>query len=153
MPFRLTRDIVDGMGPLGTEGAFAAAAEETLSILRENSSALLTILSAIMNDPLYEWRKSAAKAQARQEQEQEYDNSEDKGIRSVVSANATATSDIGQNLAAEHTIARIKEKLEGYEEGTSSEQHSVEGQVQLLINCARDPDNLSAIYYGWAPWL
>jgi len=153
VPFRLTRDIVDGMGPLGTEGAFAAAAEETLCILRENSSALLTILSAIMNDPLYEWRKSAVKAQARQEQEQEYENSEDKGIRCVVSANATAVSDIGQNLAAEHTISRIKEKLEGYEEGTSSEQHSVEGQVQLLINCARDPDNLSAIYYGWAPWL
>jgi ataxia telangiectasia mutated family protein len=28
----------------------------------------------------------------------------------------------------------------------------VEGQVQLLINEARNPDNLCALYHGWAPW-
>ena len=49
----MTRDIVDGMGPTGTEGAFTAAAEATTQVLRENSSTLLTILSAVVSDPLY----------------------------------------------------------------------------------------------------
>jgi len=160
VPFRLTRDIVDGMGPLGTEGTFASAAEETIRILRENSSALLTILSAIVNDPLYEWKKSAAKARARQESEQDFDHNREKGIRGngshggvVGSFNPIAVGDESHNLAAEHAIARIKEKIQGYEEGTSNEQQSAEGQVQLLINCARDPGNLCVIYHGWAPWL
>lgn len=53
VPFRLTRNMVDGMGPTGTEGTFARAAEATTRVLRDNSNALLTILSAIASDPLY----------------------------------------------------------------------------------------------------
>jgi phosphatidylinositol kinase/protein kinase (PI-3 family) len=45
VPFRLTRNIVDGLGPAGTEGAFTSVAEETLTTLRNNSDSLLTILS------------------------------------------------------------------------------------------------------------
>lgn len=45
--------MVDGMGPTGTEGTFARAAEATTRVLRDNSNALLTILSAIASDPLY----------------------------------------------------------------------------------------------------
>jgi ataxia telangiectasia mutated family protein len=151
VPFRLTRDIVDGMGPLGTEGTFIAAAEETTQILRENADTLLTILSGVVSDPQYEWRKGASKARARQEKEDETADLEvSKFPRIEVSH---VVDDPTDNLATKHTIARIKEKLQGYEEGTSSEQQSVEGQVQLLINCARDPDNLCAIWRGWAPWL
>ncbi len=62
MPFRLTRDIVDGMGPTGPEGAFTHAAEATMSLLRDNSSALLTVLSAVVSDPLYKWSVSPVKA-------------------------------------------------------------------------------------------
>jgi serine-protein kinase ATM len=151
VPFRLTRDIVDGMGPLGTEGAFTAAAEETAQILRDNSDTLLTILSGVVSDPQYEWRKGASKARARQEEEDHDANPERDNVPRIESARLVQ--DQMDSLATKHTIARIKEKLQGYEEGTSSEQQSVEGQVQLLINCARDPDNLCAIWRGWAPWL
>jgi phosphatidylinositol kinase/protein kinase (PI-3 family) len=48
----LTRDIIDGMGPLGTEGPFTDAARITTNILRENSSTLMTILTAVVADPL-----------------------------------------------------------------------------------------------------
>jgi hypothetical protein len=47
-----------------------------------------------------------------------------------------------KNEAAANAIAKIQEKLQGYEDGTSGEQQSVEGQVQLLINSAKDPDNV-----------
>ena len=56
VPFRLTRDMVDGMGPLGTEGTFTATAEHTLSVLRENAQGLQTIVSAVVADPLYRWQ-------------------------------------------------------------------------------------------------
>jgi phosphatidylinositol kinase/protein kinase (PI-3 family) len=58
-----------------------------------------------------------------------------------------------KNEAAANAIAKIQEKLQGYEDGTSGEQQSVEGQVQLLINSAKDPDNLCDMYAGWAPWM
>lgn len=55
IPFRLTRDIVDGMGPLGTRGLFTVSSKAVTKVLRENASDLLTILSAVVSDPLYKW--------------------------------------------------------------------------------------------------
>jgi len=151
VPFRLTRDIVDGMGPLGTEGTFTAAAEETMRILRSNSNELLTILSAVVNDPIYELKKSTAKARARQDDDGEEDANNRNGDE--VGAGARETEEPKNDLTAMHAIARIKEKLQGYEEGASSEQLSVDGQVQLLINAARDPDSLCRLFCGWSAWM
>jgi len=58
-----------------------------------------------------------------------------------------------QNEAAASAISKIQEKLNGYEDGTSGEQQSVEGQVQLLINSARDADHLCEMFHGWGPWV
>jgi len=44
IPFRLTRDVVDGMGINKVEGVFRKCCEETLKVLRKNSNILLTIL-------------------------------------------------------------------------------------------------------------
>ncbi|GBG59967.1 hypothetical protein CBR_g297 [Chara braunii] len=44
VPFRLTRDIVDGMGICGVEGVFRRSCEETLSVMRANKESLLTIV-------------------------------------------------------------------------------------------------------------
>lgn len=142
IPFRLTRDIVDGMGPTGTDGTFSRSAEEIVRILRANASALLTILSAVVSDPLYEWKKSAARARVKQTvaEDDEEQGDDDSAIPD-------------EHDAGSRAIAKIHEKLQGYEEGTSSERQSVEGQVQLLVNSARDPDNLAVLFPGWSPWL
>jgi ataxia telangiectasia mutated family protein len=44
VPFRLTRDLVDGMGVAGTNGVFIRCCEETMRVLRANRASLLTIL-------------------------------------------------------------------------------------------------------------
>lgn len=44
VPFRLTRDIIDGMGVTGVEGVFRRCCEKTLSVMRTNKEALLTIV-------------------------------------------------------------------------------------------------------------
>ncbi|PON35174.1 Phosphatidylinositol 3-kinase, Vps34 type, partial [Parasponia andersonii] len=66
VPFRLTRDIIDGMGATGVEGVFRRCCEETLSVMRTNKEALLTIVEVFIHDPLYKWALSPLKALQRQ---------------------------------------------------------------------------------------
>ena len=146
VPFRLTRNIVDGFGPLGTEGTFTKTAEQTLDILKENSDALLTILSALVADPLYRWTISRVQALKFQREMNEEDLDQ---IGKLLEDRA----DSDENEAAAHAIARVHEKLQGYEDGTAGEQQTTESQVQLLIEAARSQDNLSQMFPGWAPWI
>lgn len=55
IPFRLTRDIIDGMGICGTSGPFELCCEHTLSVLREERTSIDTILNVLRHDPLYSW--------------------------------------------------------------------------------------------------
>jgi len=159
VPFRLTRDIVDGMGPSGTDGVFSSAAKATMKLMRENSSAMMTILSAVVSDPLYKWSVSPVKARLKQAEEEDEEDIHDKPSSRVRrKSTATYVADVDaiaedKNDAANRAMTKVKEKLQGYEDGMSGECQSAEGQVQLLINAARDPDNLCALYFGWAPWV
>lgn len=143
VPFRLTQNIVDGLGPTEHEGIFTSAAESTLSVLRKNADSLLTILSAVVNDPLYKWSVSPMQAHRRQR----IVEAEEAGHLGKMSAADEDLED--RNEAAEHAIRRVREKLNGYEDGTSGEQQTIEGQVRFLIRAARDIDDLSAMYPGW----
>ena len=144
--------MVDGMGPIGIEGSFTKAAEDTLSVLKENSNGLLTILSAIVSDPLYKWTSSSKResrriAIKRGKIENFDDNLSDQEYNSI-----GHDGDENRNEVATHAISRIHDKLLGYEDGTSGEQQSVESQVQLLTNAAQDSDNLCVMFVGWAPF-
>uniref|UniRef100_A0A2C9KDN9 PI3K/PI4K catalytic domain-containing protein n=1 Tax=Biomphalaria glabrata TaxID=6526 RepID=A0A2C9KDN9_BIOGL len=55
VPFRLTRDIVDGMGITGVEGTFRRCCEHTMQVMKDNSESLLTIVQVLMHDPLSHW--------------------------------------------------------------------------------------------------
>jgi ataxia telangiectasia mutated family protein len=145
VPFRLTRNIVDGMGPCGTGGLFVKVSEETISMLRKHARELLTILSAVVADPLYRWSVNPIEARRRQAEKDE-----EKGYK-IKDRGSVSTSD--ERSQATKTLSKIKEKLQGYEDSTSGEQQGVEGQVQLLINSARDPNNLCTMFPGWGPWI
>jgi ataxia telangiectasia mutated family protein len=153
VPFRLTQNIVDGLGPTGTDGPFRAAAETTLTVLRENAEALQAILTSIVADPLYIWTLSPD--EARQIQDDEIEEEEDDGA-AIVKKLTTVSNKVGsaedQNEAAANAIAKVKEKLAGYEDGTGGEQQSVKSQIDYLINTACDEEKLSAMFVGWAPW-
>lgn len=138
--------MVDGMGPCGTEGLFVSVAEETISVLRQHVEELLAILSAVVADPLYKWSINPTKALQRQSDEERtaiYDP--DDGLNEPSSDR--------KSQATTKAINKIKEKLQGYEDSTSGEQQGIEGQVQLLINSARDPNNLCNLFPGWGPWI
>ena len=145
MPFRLTRNVVDGMGPSGTDGVFSAAGQATMSVMRNNANTLMTILSAVVSDPLYTWSLSPLMANQRQRTNEE--------SRLDFASAGMSSSDENKNGAADRAIAKIHEKLLGYEDGTSGVHKSIAGQVKLLINEARARDNLCVMFAGWAPWM
>jgi phosphatidylinositol kinase/protein kinase (PI-3 family) len=79
VPFRLTRDIVDGMGITGCEGVFRRCCEETMQVLRASHEFLLTIMEVFIHDPLFKWALSPVKAL----QLQREDNEQNEGIQEV----------------------------------------------------------------------
>ncbi|EFW99426.1 phosphotidylinositol kinase [Grosmannia clavigera kw1407] len=60
VPFRLTRDIVDGMGISGPEGVFRRCCEFTLDAMRAETYSIMTVLDVLRYDPLYSWSISPA---------------------------------------------------------------------------------------------
>ncbi|KAM5183486.1 serine-protein kinase ATM [Callospermophilus lateralis] len=151
VPFRLTRDIVDGMGITGVEGVFRRCCEKTMEVMRNSQETLLTIVEVLLYDPLFDWTMNPLKAlylQQRPEDETELHttpNADDQESKRDLS-------DIDQsfNKVAERVLMRLQEKLKGVEEGTVL---SVGGQVNLLIQQAMDPKNLSRLFPGWKAWV
>ena len=61
VPFRLTRDIVDGFGPYGVEGTFRRSCEVTLGVLMRHKDVVMTLLEVLMFDPLFSWSLTPSK--------------------------------------------------------------------------------------------
>lgn len=55
VPFRLTRDVVDGLGISGYEGTFIRASTFALAVFREEEDTISTFLDVLRFDPLYHW--------------------------------------------------------------------------------------------------
>ncbi|WVR09037.1 hypothetical protein IAU60_006097 [Kwoniella sp. DSM 27419] len=129
VPFRLTNDIVNGLGLTGVEGTFRRCAEHTLRVLRDASSLVLTVLEVFKHDPLYAWAGDPDKLQRAQ----------GGGRVDLVSHEAT------MQEKADRVLGKIRDKLGG--------DLSVEYTVNMLIQEARDVESLAKIYHGWAAWF
>ncbi|KAI5168378.1 serine/threonine-protein kinase ATR [Pancytospora epiphaga] len=57
VPFRLTRNIIDGFGCLGVEGPFRNTMEYTLELLKRNGDVVLSNMLSFVFDPLFEWAR------------------------------------------------------------------------------------------------
>ena len=129
VPFRLTRDIVDGMGITKTEGLFRSACEETLRSLRGARKMVNTVVETLLHDPLAKWSVDYHRIF----QKTDRNNSTEKC--SVDAARASL---------------RVNEKLQGI---TCGETLSVEAQVQLLISQASSETLLCQMFHGWSAWV
>ncbi|XP_051534451.1 serine-protein kinase ATM isoform X2 [Myxocyprinus asiaticus] len=154
VPFRLSRDIVDGMGITGVEGVFRRCCEKTMEVMRSSQEALLTIVEVLLYDPLFDWTMNPLKAFYLQQHDEQAElnatlNPTPGGDE--LDAHRKASSDSQSfNKVAERVLLRLQEKLKGVEEGTVL---SVGGQVNLLIQQAMDPKNLSRLFPGWQAWV
>ncbi|XP_076172316.1 serine/threonine-protein kinase tefu isoform X2 [Ptiloglossa arizonensis] len=138
IPFRLTQNIEVAMGVSGIEGTMRHCCVKTLTVLRNQRQVIITLLQVLLYDPLFTWTITPAKAHNIQKSEN--------SLKSV----EISQSSTGTNKTAERALLRIEQKLQGTEEGLAS---SVFGQVERLIQQARDPANLCRLYFGWQPYL
>jgi len=147
VPFRLTRDMVDGMGFAGKEGVFRQCCELTMDVLRAHKDELLTIMDVLLHDPLHSWTFTKRKAAARQRDLDEVSllTPREQGDEDdLCDANSSET------FEASTVLQRIREKLDGIEMG---EVLDVKSQVQRLLQEATDAENLASLFHGWQAWL
>eukprot|EP01134_Creolimax_fragrantissima_P002117 CFRG2117T1 len=147
VPFRLTRDVVDGMGIQGVEGVFRRCCESVLEVVRHNQELLLTILDVFIHDPLHSWTLSRKKAINKQREE-----SQETALANVVPSakDKLKDEDHQKSVRGQRILLRLKEKMNGRENGIS---FSVHGQVDYLIKEAQDPSLLCSLFSGWQQWI
>lgn len=160
VPFRLTRDIIDGFGLTGVEGAFRKGCEQTLRILRAESYILCTILDVFRYDPLYQWSYNPIRTQQLNQgegNEQQYINNNNGapdanvsdlaagGGVTVASTTRTTTCLQDGNKEAARAVIAVQRKLQC--------NLSVECQVNELFQQAMDPLNMAKMFPGWQGWL
>jgi len=136
VPFRLTHNMVDALGVAGVEGAFRRTAEITMGILRDNKESLMSVLQAMVHDPLGEWVATERRARQR--------HGGDKGAST------------GGGAGARKALQGVSDKLDGRlrRPGLSdNERHTTKNLVHMLICDATSSHNLSHMYVGWAPYL
>ncbi|TKA74496.1 hypothetical protein B0A49_06567, partial [Cryomyces minteri] len=133
VPFRLTRDIVDGMGITKTEGVFRRCCEFTLDALREERDSIMTILNVLRYDPLYSWTVSPIKAKRMQEAQE--------GLQGATTsegpdeASKKKENDVGE---ADRALSIVEKKL--------SKTLSTAATVNELIQQASDERNLAVLF-------
>ncbi|KAI0053695.1 hypothetical protein FA95DRAFT_478808 [Auriscalpium vulgare] len=137
VPFRLTQNMVDGLGVTGVEGVFRIACENTLQLLRDNKDTLMSVLDAFVHDPLVEWEDEKRRIE-----------------RAPRRGNAVSAA-INLKKLAKNALQPIEKKLNGVYQ-TSRERPerelSTSNLVQMLIQEATSSANLGRMYAGWAPW-
>ena len=131
VPFRLTQNVVDGMGITGVEGTYRRVCELTMSTLREHRDTILSIAETFVHDPLVDWSWKGSRSNA------------ESGV-------------FGSTQAALDALSQIQGRIAGTLIGVSSAPSltlSVEGHVHRLIQEATDHENLGHMYIWWMPWL
>ena len=127
VPFRLTQNMIDGLGVGGYEGAFERVCEITLDVLRNHREALMSVLETFVHDPLVEWTRGKS-------------TSNQSNTKLVLQRKAKAA------------LENIGARLEGVVVGVGAAPSlplSTSGQVRRLIEEATSLFNLASMYIWW----
>ncbi|EMP40340.1 Serine/threonine-protein kinase ATR [Chelonia mydas] len=134
VPFRLTHNMVNGMGPMGTEGLFRRACEVTMRLMRDQREPLMSVLKTFIHDPLVEWSKP---------------------VKGHTKAQVNETGEVVNEKAKTHVLD-IEQRLQGVIKTRNRVKGlplSIEGHVHYLIQEANDENLLCQMYMGWAPYM
>lgn len=140
VPFRLTRDVVDGMGITKTEGVFRRCCEFTLEALRNESYSIMTILDVLRYDPLYSWSLSPLRLKKMQDAQTEAPPVKGEGM----DEEGAGRKGEGEPGEADRALTVVAKKL--------SRSLSVVATVNELIQQATDERNLALLFCGWAAY-
>ncbi|KAG5187220.1 kinase-like domain-containing protein [Tribonema minus] len=175
VPFRLTPNMVDGMGLTGYEGVYRNSLEVTMSVLRDNRETLLSVLEPFLQDPTVAWGRTG------RAQRDEFAGGAGAGGAAAAAGGDTVNEDakrilrvIDERLRGMYNVyapaPRVKAPASGARGGAAAaaaaaadqQQQlklkgpelplSVQGQVHRLIQEATSLENLAQMYVGWMPW-
>ncbi|KAI9726160.1 MAG: serine/threonine-protein kinase M1 [Chrysothrix sp. TS-e1954] len=124
VPFRLTHNMVDAMGPTGTAGSFLKSCQLTLAVMRSVEASLLTILETFVYDPTADFVANAGRKRRV------------KGVPET----------------PKEVLEGVRGKIRGFLRGESVGL-GVEGYVDVLVGQARDGGRLGRMYIGWCAFL
>ncbi|OCK82203.1 hypothetical protein K432DRAFT_473031 [Lepidopterella palustris CBS 459.81] len=127
VPFRLTHNMVDAMGPCSIEGPFRTAAELVYAQLRTHEDTLITILETFVHDPTADFLGGGEGKKRKKRVE-------------------------GVPETPQEVLESVRGKVGGLLRGESVPL-SVEGYVDALVAMAMDPRCLSAMYIGWCAFF
>lgn len=147
IPFRLTRDIIDGMGIMGVEGIFRICCEYVLCLLREKSELIMTIVEVLIHDPLFNWTIKPEKMNNLQRDDDDNNvniNTNDEDGYEKKCSNRT--------IDSSRVLIQTQMKLRGIET-PDGECLSVKGQVTHLIMEAQNINHLAMLFPGWGSWV
>ncbi|ORX70438.1 hypothetical protein DL89DRAFT_222448 [Linderina pennispora] len=138
VPFRLTREMQDGMGMFGLEATFKESCRVALDKMRENARVVITILNVLKVDPLYMWSLIPLRRDKIER------TASINSTRMSSQPNAALPMNAEDNKEASRSILHVGKRLNA--------NISVEGQVNELIQQATDPNSLSRMFEGWSAW-
>lgn len=155
MPFRLTRDFVDGFGVAGVEGVFRRCCEITLMVMRKHKDVLLTVVEVLLHDPMFNW--ALTPEEILKEQMAASGGHDDRGVygleeesEEIDAVASKVKRDVSGSREAQRALNRISEKLEGLE---GTERLSVEAHVARLVDEAQAFHVVAPVFPGWTPWI
>ncbi|KAH0840168.1 Nop14-like family-domain-containing protein [Lanmaoa asiatica] len=148
VPFRLTQNMIDGLGVTGVEGVFRIACEMTMQLLRDNKDSLMSVLDAFIHDPLVEW----------EDEKRKMDRDRRNAVRSSTDLHHLAKNalrPIERKLRGVYSPSNIKSRNQSGSGGSGSGEEreiSTSNLVEMLIQEAIDDANLAKMYPGWGAW-
>jgi serine/threonine-protein kinase ATR len=123
VPFRLTHNMIDAFGAYGYDGPFRRCCEITLTLLRGNEDALMTILETFLYDPTTDF------------------------IGGKKKRSHPDVPDTPQGV-----LDGVRSKTRGLLDGESVPL-SVGGYVEEMIKRATDQNKLARMYIGWCAFF
>eukprot|EP00920_Eleutheroschizon_duboscqi_P027454 GHVT01067353.1.p1 GENE.GHVT01067353.1~~GHVT01067353.1.p1 ORF type:complete len:176 (-),score=24.61 GHVT01067353.1:423-950(-) len=174
VPFRLTKNIIAPMGPLGTLGQFQEACFHTLRTIRENKETLHSLLLTLVLDPLLVREEGKVDGEMRwwleaQPQGPALADLADVSGRLGGAIGIPASVDSRPLDAPNADPLALLRQIKKRRESALAEEFdfkdlsklffntevgsSVEEQVEGLIRAAVCPYNMAAMFFGWLPWI
>lgn len=183
VPFRLTSNLLDGLGLSGYAGTFARCSELVVKLLRAHGDEILSGLATFIHDPAVEWNRSEATAAgvtaASAAAAVPASQAPAAGAGAAAALPSTMHGGEAMNQDAVRMLARIGERLRGQYNigiewvadaqptksrsrarasnvGTATARPAAlaaAGYAQHVIVEAVSDENLCRMYIGWMPFL
>jgi serine/threonine-protein kinase ATR len=152
VPFRLTQNMVDALGPTGADGMYSWNLKAAMSTLRDNRDTLLSVLEPFVKDPVINWKRYRSQQRASYRAADHDPTIEAKQKMSVIDERLRGIYNLrNNNLKKIRRVDRIENQED--DELRHPIPLSVEGQVHKMIAEATSAENLVQLYVGWMPWV